>query len=93
MSSYREQSLKAKAAKAGITDQREGGTKSQRARPFILEYRPANPKSLIGHKWRRWGDYRTEDEANRTMTTQARKYHFYEWRLKHKNSIEAKEPQ
>ena len=82
MSSYREQGLQAKAARLGITDQRTGGTKSKRARPFVLECRLANPKTERGKQWRKWGEYRTEDEARRTMELQARKAAFYEWRLK-----------
>lgn len=85
MSDYREQANKAKAKREGIIDQRAIGTRSKRGRPFVVEYRmsPLSPTASLfkgGGKWRKWGAYRTEVEAQQTLDSMQRKYSFYEFR-------------
>lgn len=85
MSTYSEQGMKAKAAKLGIVEQRPVGSKNQRQRPYVLEQRskPNGSSSFRPHeKWRKWHSYRTPEEANRAMEQLARKYHFYEYRVR-----------
>lgn len=89
MTSYREASNNAKAARLGIIEQRTVGTRSRRDRPFVVEYR-INPgsrmadafKSSSWTNWGKWGAYRTEAEARRVIESQARKYPSYEFRMK-----------
>ena len=78
MTSYREASNNAKAARLGIVEQRPVGTKSRRDRPFVVECRFPKRED----KFWKWGSYRTESEAQRVIDTQARKLPFYEFRMK-----------
>lgn len=87
MSSYREQSLKAKAAREGIVEQRASPGKNKKPRPIIVELRMKTKDPMArfftnSHKWRKCGAYRNEAEARAAMDQQSRKYSFYEYRLK-----------
>lgn len=87
MTSYREASNNAKAARLGIIEQRTVGTRSRRDRPFVVEYR-LKPRDSFARsfksmtKWSKWGAYRTQEEADQTMAAKQRKYPFYEFRMK-----------
>ena len=95
MTTYREASNNAKAARLGITDQRPVGTRSKRERPFVIEFckrlPPGSSRPAKAATWRKWGAYRTEAEALRTMEQQARKYSCYEFRLRPQPSAPLRE--
>jgi len=84
MSSYREQGLKAKAARLGIVDQRGAPGKSKKSRPVIVEHRYAPGHRFSGKDrvWSKSGSYRTTAEAEMAMAALTRKYYFYEYRIK-----------
>ena len=85
---YREDCLKAKAAKAGIIEQRPVRGKSGKPRPVVLEFRtiPGHPLgSISGHKnrWLKWKAYRTEAEAQNAAEVQRRKHStLWEFRIR-----------
>lgn len=86
--SYREQNVAAKEARVGVKDQRPVGSRSKRERPFVIECRikprtdglqQLSPRSPV---WRKWGAYRTLDEATAALENLQRKYPFKEYRHK-----------
>jgi len=88
MGSYQEDCIERKSVRAGIIEQKPLKTRNGRPRPFIVEHRP-NASDVVSRlsaaksrEWRRWGAYRTAEEAERAMQTLSRKYYFYEWRQK-----------
>ena len=86
MSTYREQTVKAKAVRAGIVDQRRAAGRNARPRPVVLEHRKSpNYKGALLEfvkDWTKWGAYRNQAEAEAAMSNAARKYPFYEFRIK-----------
>lgn len=70
----------------GAPDQEVGAKKSRKQKPWKIECRwnPANAarpicKGEVG--WRKHGNYRDRDEAQRTMNTLQRKHAFFEYRI------------
>lgn len=84
--SYREQIVAAKEARVGVKDQRPVGSRSKRERPFVIEYRMKPRTDGLKHlfprsmMWRKWGAYRTLDEASAALDTLQRKNSFNEYR-------------
>lgn len=87
MNSYREDCNHAKAARAGIVEQRPVRPVAKKERPVVVEYtrhpRCPLPVSLVSREWRKWGSYRTVEEAQRVVELQARKHSdLWEFRVK-----------
>lgn len=91
MTTYREASNNAKAARQGIKDQRPVGRLSRRERPFIVEYR-LKPRDKMAKAfksmtaWSKYGAYRTKEEADQVIATQGRKCPYYDLRHKTEES-------
>ncbi|MBR8182105.1 hypothetical protein KDW54_06795 [Burkholderia ambifaria] len=87
--SYREDCNRAKAAREGIVEQRPQRKGSKKDKPVIVEYRTTkawiarlDPKmSIFDREWRRWGSYRTVEEAEKMITAQKRKRDLWEFRI------------
>lgn len=87
MQSYREDCNDAKAARQGIVDQRPLVPKAKKDRPVIVQSRRhkrcALPQSLVSLEWRKWGSYRTVEEAQKVIDLQSRKLsELWEFRIK-----------
>jgi hypothetical protein len=90
MSSYREDCIEAKAVKAGIVEPRPlRGKNKSRPAPFVVEYRAVQQdrggvwmSAAFLFNWRKYGAYRTLEQAQTTMEQQARKMPFYDFRLR-----------
>lgn len=89
MGTYKEESLRAKAAREGIIEQRPLLPKSRKSRPIVVEYRRRTmPRSAPPGEWgpwKTWGRYGTvaaakqaADKHNRETWKQGR----YEYRIK-----------
>lgn len=81
-SEWKASAIEAKAARAGITEQRQGGTRSSRPRPIVVEHRASGAYPFGPREWHQWRKYRTELEANAAMHGAKRKYNFYEFRIR-----------
>lgn len=88
MSTYREQSLKAKAIRQGAVDEPRGvRQKSNKDKPFVLESRwVGRIAGLCGpdQKWTKHGEYRTREIAQKVIDDHKRKHNggFYEFRFR-----------
>lgn len=87
MSDYREQCAKAKAARAGIVEQRPIRVAAKKDKPIVVQSRRHKrctlPHSMITLEWRKWGSYRTAEEAQRVIDLQSRKHsELWEFRIK-----------
>lgn len=89
MASYREATIKGKAAQRGIVEQRPIGGRSKRERPVIVEHcylKPEPGDVLQGlfkyGVWRKWGAYRTTAEAEAMIVQQKRKYKWMDFRIR-----------
>jgi hypothetical protein len=90
--SYREDCNEAKAARAGIVDQRPPPNRSRKAKPIVVEYRlseiarttsKGNFWTIFGTEWSKWHSYRTTAEAEKAIADQQRKHpDLWEFRLK-----------
>lgn len=80
---YREASNAAKAARAGIVEQRPVSGRNKRARTAVVEFRrkPGRIGFASEHAWRKWRDYRNAEEARAAADNLARKYSFNEYRI------------
>jgi hypothetical protein len=87
--SYREDCNAAKDARRGITEQKPVGRKSSKAAPklFMLQYM-SHFHRYEGNTWRKWGRYRTEEEANRAMAQMQRKLPTWGWRVVDCNQLQ-----
>lgn len=89
MGTYKEETLRAKAVKEGIIDQRPLLPKSRKKRPVVLEYRwraaaHCEPPGEWG-LWKTWGRYATETAAKQAADKHSReqwKQGRYEYRVK-----------
>ena len=79
MTTYRESTNAGKAAKRGITEQRQAPGKNKRPRPVVVESRGTG---ILNRGWRRWGSYRTTAEADAMISQAERKYHWSEFRIR-----------
>lgn len=80
--SYRDDCNQAKLAREGIVEQKPIGGKSKRAKPIIVQYRTAPdcklfPAWMHQKKWRKWGSYRTVEEAQKVVRDQLRKHRIW----------------
>jgi hypothetical protein len=87
MQSYREDCNDAKAARQGIVEQRPLRIASKKSKPVIVQSRRhkrcALPQWMIEPKWRKWGSYRTAEEAQKVIDLQSRKHSdLWEFRIK-----------
>jgi hypothetical protein len=85
--SYREDCNDAKAVRRGIAEQRPASGKNGKARPVIVESRwLRDPFAILRSRpkreWRKYGAYRTEDEARTMIANATRKYGFLEFRIR-----------
>lgn len=90
--SYREDCNQAKAARAGIVEQRPQPNRNKRAKPVAVEYRLSeiartqfrgNFWTIFGTEWSKWHSYRTQAEAEKAIADQQRKHpDLWEFRLK-----------
>jgi hypothetical protein len=83
MSDYREDCIERKSVRAGIIEQKSLKTRNKRPRPFIVEccrHKDAPFYDSRKNPWKRWGAYRTAEEADKALQTLSRKYQFYDWR-------------
>jgi hypothetical protein len=87
MSDYRESCNLAKAKRAGIIEQRPLTPKTKKDKPVIVQSRRHKrctlPRSLVTLEWRKWGSYRTAEEAQKVIDMQSRKHsELWEFRIK-----------
>ena len=89
MSSYREQSLRAKAVRQGATDQRPVGGKSKKPKSVVVECRWLDLGVLSGirkdeNRWWKFGGYRDKATAEKAMEDHRRKHNggFVEFRYR-----------
>ena len=87
MSSYREQSQRAKAIRRGAVDEpRPVGGKSSKAKPVVLESRFVGVfgRVVANDKWTKHGEYRTREIAQKVIDDHKRKFSggFYEFRFR-----------
>jgi hypothetical protein len=86
--SYREDCNEAKAARQGIVEQRPARPVAKKEKPFMVEYRRHPRQADCGlfrrfTEWRKWGNYRTADEAQKVIDLQTRKHPtLWQFRLK-----------
>jgi len=92
MSDYRARSNQAKAARAGIVDQRPQPNRNKRAKPVVVEYRLSEHartrfegnfwSELRMGDWHKWHSYRTVEEAQKAIDNDMRKNQgLWEFRL------------
>lgn len=84
MSTYKETTIAGKAAKRGITDQREQPQKSKKAKPVVVECRRAQNlerATWLGKDWKKWGAYRSKAEADMAIAALRRKWVYLEFRI------------
>jgi hypothetical protein len=84
MSTYREQALKAKAVRRGIVEPApaKGGAGKAKG-PVVVEYRGKHgAASFLAKEWTKWRPYRDVATAESAMAGLARKYDFWEFRIK-----------
>jgi len=86
MSDYRERCNEAKSKRAGIVDQRAQPNRNKKEKSVIVESRrhPRCPfPRLIAPEWRKWGAYRTVEEAQKVIALQGRRLSdLWEFRIK-----------
>ncbi|KWN80857.1 hypothetical protein WM24_23780 [Burkholderia ubonensis] len=85
--SYREDCNRAKAAREGIVEQCPVRKGAKKDKPIIVEYCAAKKWAaridpIIDREWRRWGSYRTVEEAEKMIAGQKRKHDLFEFRIK-----------
>ncbi|VWC90128.1 hypothetical protein BLA17378_04511 [Burkholderia aenigmatica] len=88
--SYREDCNRAKAAREGIIEQRPARKGGKKNTPVVVEYRTSESFLVNCHwaneafdrEWRRWGNYRTIEEAEKMIADQKRKRDLWEFRIK-----------
>jgi hypothetical protein len=84
---YREDCNEAKAARQGIVEQRPLAPKAKKDKPVIVQSRRHKrcvlPKWLAEPEWRKWGSYRTVEEAQKVIDLQSCKLSdLWEFRIK-----------
>ena len=86
VSDYREGCIRAKAARAGIIEQRGTMPKAKKAKPIVVEFRYQPQRNRLwknDREWRDYGNYRSADEAQRMIDGQMRKHPtLWEFRIK-----------
>ena len=89
MGTYKEESLRAKAVREGIVEQRSQLPKSRKPRPIVVEYRyrktPWSAPPGEWGPWKTWGRYGKLDAAQQAMAAQLRanwRKGRYEYRVK-----------
>lgn len=89
MGTYKEESLRAKAAREGIVEQRPLLPKARKERPVVLEYRtrklPWNAPPGEWGPWKTWGRYINRSSAQQSMTKRQNERWMkdrYEYRVK-----------
>lgn len=85
MGTYKEQTLQGKAAKRGLTEQREHPSKSKKFKPIVVEARGLSRGFLRSTDWYRWGSYTNREVAQRMIDNKMRSSFYskyYEFRIK-----------
>lgn len=87
MQSYREDCNDAKLARQGIVEQRPLVPKAKKDKRVVVQSRRHKrcvlPEWLVEPEWRKWGSYRTAEEAQKVVDLQTRKHSdLWEFRIK-----------
>lgn len=85
MGTYKEQTLQGKAAKRGLTEQREHPSKSKKFKPIVVEARGLSRGFLRGTDWHKWGSYTNREVAQQMIDKKMRSSFYskyYEFRIK-----------